>query len=79
LSVGRKVENKGAKEDPLRTYRIVCVNARLKVVKEIESKIKVYGSYYYVRHNLENYWLYEWEGPEARFAILLDDPTNEII
>ena len=78
MSVGRKVENKGATENPQRNYRILCVNAKLKAVKEIEAKIKVYGSYYYVRHNFQNHWLYEWEGSEARYAILLDDPASEI-
>jgi len=78
VSVGRKVENKGVTQDPQRTYRVLCVDKRLKSVKEIDTKIKVYGLYYYVRYNLQNHWLYEWEGSEARFAILLEDPTHEI-
>lgn len=78
VSIGKRVETKGVTEDPLRSYHIVCVNDKYRIVKELDTQIKVHKSYYYVRHNLQNYWLYEWGGPEARYAILLHDPTNEI-
>jgi hypothetical protein len=78
VSVGKKVETRGVTEAPQRTYRVVCVNEKFKIVKEIETHIRVFKAYYYVRHNLQNYWLYDWEGPEARYAILLFDPTYDI-
>lgn len=82
MSVGRKVGFKGEPGSntgaPERKFTIVGLSEKYKIIKEIESRIFVSNSDFYIKYNGRYYWLYEWDGSGARYAILLYEPTENI-
>ncbi len=78
MQVGRKVFLKNNTDVSTRIFTIVGLNDKHQKVVEIESKLLVSNSGFYIKYNGRYYCLYEWDGPDARYAVLLYEPTEDM-